>query len=385
MMTDKRQEIYQQLLDKNITFVTFRLPKQSSVTTYVQTSPGTIQWKSIHDISEKKGFVMAPFDTRNGKRYIMVKPDIAFEGDPGKEVLDQVRSLPANPQPDWDIASPVVTDKEEYIRQVKTIRKQISTGHFQKTVLSRIKVVQGNYLKYARKIFDDTCRRHPNAFVYLFKSDRHFWLGASPEPLLRLQDGIASTVSLAGTRNHSLANMKLGNWTMKEVLEQEYVTRYIHDILREFNVKDYRVTSPYVKKAGDLVHLRTDFSFRYAQVKHRIWELLDSLHPTPAVAGQPKDEAISFIKQLEPHDREYYAGFLGPMISDDSVDLFVNLRCMRITPDYLSLFIGGGITLESIPEDEWEETQWKAKSLLSIIEQYSRKKDDNAAVQTTHR
>jgi len=172
---------------------------------------------------------------------------------------------------------------------------------------------------------------------------------------------------------------------MKEVLEQEYVTRYIHDIFREFKIKDYRVTSPYVKKAGDLVHLRTDFSFRYAEVKHRIWELLDSLHPTPAVAGQPKDEAISFIKQLEPHDRDYYAGFLGPMISDDSVDLFVNLRCMRITPDYLSLFIGGGITLESIPEDEWEETQWKAKSLLNIIEQYSRKKDDNAAVQTTHR
>ncbi len=384
-MTDKRQEIYRQLLDKNITFVTFRLPKQSSVTTYVQTSRDTIQWKSIHDISEKKGFVMAPFDTRNGKKYIMVKPDIAFEGDPDKEISDKIRSLPANAAPDWDIASPVVTDKEEYMQQVKTIRKQISTGYFQKTVLSRIKVVQGNYLEFARKIFDDTCRRHPNAFVYLFKSDHHFWLGASPEPLLRLQDGIASTVSLAGTRTHSLTNMKLGNWTMKEVLEQEYVTRYIHDILREFNVKDYRVTSPYVKKAGDLVHLRTDFSFRYAQVKQRIWELLDSLHPTPAVAGQPKDEAISFIKQLEPHDREYYAGFLGPMISDDSVDLFVNLRCMRITPDYLSLFIGGGITLESIPEDEWEETQWKAKSLLSIIEKYSRKKDDNAAVQTTHR
>lgn len=385
MMTDKRQEIYRQLLDKNITFVTFRLPKQSSVTTYVQSTPGTIQWKSIHDISEKKGFVMAPFDTRNGKKYIMVKPDIIFEDAPEDEVVDRIRSLPSNPQPDWEITSPVVTSKKDYMQQVKTIRKQISTGYFQKSVLSRIKMVKGNYLKFARKIFDETCRRHPNAFVYLFKSDHHFWLGASPEPLLRLQDGIASTVSLAGTRTHSLVNMKLGNWTMKEVLEQEYVTRYIHDILREFNIKDYRVTSPYVKKAGDLVHLRTDFSFRYAQVKNRIWELLDSLHPTPAVAGQPKDEAISFIKQLEPHDREYYAGFLGPMISDDSVDLFVNLRCMKITPDYLSLFIGGGITLESMPEDEWEETQWKAKSLLNIIDQYSTKQDDKTAVQTTPR
>jgi len=384
-MSDNRQEIYRQLLDKNITFVTFRLPKEASVTTYVQTTPGTVQWKSIHDISEKKGFVMAPFDTRNGKKYIMIKPDIIFNGTPGKAVVDRIRSLPPNPQPDWEIASPVVTSKHDFVQQVKTIKKQISTGYFQKSVLSRIKLVKGNYFDHALNIFDETCHRHPNAFVYLFKSDHHFWLGASPEPLLRLQDGIASTVSLAGTRTHSMANMKLGNWTMKEVLEQEYVTRYIHDILREFNIKDYRVTSPYVKKAGDLVHLRTDFSFRYAQVKDRIWELLDSLHPTPAVAGQPKDEAISFIKQLEPHDREYYAGFLGPMISDDVVDLFVNLRCMKITPESLSLFIGGGITLESIPEDEWEETQWKAKSLLNIIDQYSRKKDDKAAVQTTHR
>lgn len=384
-MSDNRQEIYRHLIDKNITFVTFRLPKEPSVTTYVQTTPGTAQWKSIHDISEKKGFVMAPFDTRNGKKYIMIKPDIIFEGTPDKAVVDRIRSLPPNPQPDWEITNPVVTSKHDFVQQVKTIRKQISTGYFQKSVLSRIKLVKGNFIDHARNIFDDTCHRHPNAFVYLFKSDHHFWLGASPEPLLRLQDGIASTVSLAGTRTHSMANMKLGNWTMKEVLEQEYVTRYIHDILREFNIKDYRVTSPYVKKAGDLVHLRTDFSFRYAQVKDRIWELLDSLHPTPAVAGQPKDEAISFIKQLEPHDREYYAGFLGPMISDDVVDLFVNLRCMKITPEYLSLFIGGGITLESIPEDEWEETQWKAKSLLSIIDQYSTKTDDKAAVQTTHR
>ncbi|MDF1570837.1 MAG: chorismate-binding protein [Bacteroidales bacterium] len=365
--------------------MTFRLPKEPSVTTYVQTTPGTVQWKSIHDISVKKGFVMAPFDTRNGKKYIMIKPDIIFNDTPGKEVVDRIRSLPSNPQPDWEIASPVVTSKNDFVQQVKTIKKQISTGYFQKSVLSRIKLVKGNYIDHARNIFDDTCRRHPNAFVYLFKSDHHFWLGASPEPLLRLQDGIASTVSLAGTRTHSPDNMKLGNWTMKEVLEQEYVTRYIHDILREFNIRDYRVTSPYVKKAGDLVHLRTDFSFRYAQVKDRIWELLDSLHPTPAVAGQPKDEAISFIKQLEPHDREYYAGFLGPMISDDVVDLFVNLRCMKITPESLSLFIGGGITLESIPEDEWEETQWKAKSLLNIIDQYSTKTDDKAAVQTTHR
>ncbi len=385
-MIETTLDIHNYCIEQNLTFATFRLPRQTTSTTYIQASDQSIQWKSINDVSEKKGFLMAPFDTKNGKKYIMVRPDIVFEGDrPEKEVIRQILLLPGNQPPMWDKQKPVVTDREDYLKQVKTIKKNISTGYFQKSVLSRISIVKGNFLNIATKIFHEACKRHPNAFVYLFKSDEHFWMGASPEPLLRLIDGNVSTVSLAGTRPHSKLNMELSNWTMKEILEQEYVTRYIHDILREFQIRDYRVTSPYVKKAGDLVHLRTDFTFRYDHISGRIWELLDALHPTPAVAGQPKDEAISFIKKLEPHDREYYTGFLGPVQSNEQIDLFVNLRCMKITPDYLSLFTGGGITLESVPEDEWEETQLKAKSLLNIIELFSKHTDEKISLQAAHR
>jgi isochorismate synthase len=88
------------------------------------------------------------------------------------------------------------------------------------------------------------------------------------------------------------------------------------------------------------------------------------------VAGQPKDDAIRFIKELEPHDREYYTGFLGPVTKDSEIDLFVNLRCMKITPKYLSLFVGGGITLDSDPADEWAETHLKVESLLKILRTY---------------
>ena len=329
---------------------------------------------------------MAPFDTRNGKKYIMVKPDIIFDhGNAEESILDEIRSTGANRETDWDVSAPVVTEKEEYLKQVESIKDQICRGYFQKSVLSRIKVLSGNYIPQITRIFEAVCESHPNAFVYLFRSGDQFWMGASPEPLLRITNGNVLTVSLAGTRPYSAENMLLSNWTAKEVLEQEYVTRYIHDILREFNIRDYRVTSPYVKKAGDLVHLRSDFALQTDQVRGRIWELLDSMHPTPAVAGQPKDDAISFIKKLEPHDREYYTGFLGPVKSDESIDLFVNLRCFRITPDYISLFVGGGITLESDPEEEWEETQLKAKSLLTIIDQISRTTDDKITLQSAHR
>ncbi|MFC2090161.1 chorismate-binding protein [Bacteroidota bacterium] len=385
-MKDHMKEIHTICIDKNLPFVTYRLPRTDTCTTFIQTAGKNIEWKSIHDISEKRGFIMAPFDTRNGKKYLMVKPDIVCQGGQiSEQDLDKLYSIAPNVSEEWNVDEPVIIEKEAYITQVKTIKKCISKGEFQKTVLSRIKRVEGNYFSLITEIFRRTCESHPNAFVYIFKSDSHFWLGASPEPLIRLSGGKISTVSLAGTRPANENNLELSNWTIKEVLEQEYVTRYIHDVLREFKIRDYRVTSPYVKKAGDLVHLRTDFSFKYDKVADRIWEFLDALHPTPAVAGQPKEDAITYLKKLEPHDREYYAGFLGPVESNELIDLFVNLRCMKITPEYLSLYIGGGITLESDPEDEWEETQLKARSLSSILESLSWQTDDKVTLQTAGR
>ena len=361
---------------KNLPFVTFHLPQQELSTTYIQTTPGNVQWKSILDISGETGFIMAPFDTRNGHRYILVKPDLVIDtGDISRETVNMVESLDLRPQAQWNGAFPVVTGKVTYMEQVESIKSSIAKGAFQKAVLSRIRVVEGDHMDIVPRLFQTICRKHPNAFVYLFKSDEHFWMGASPEPLLRLIDGQISTVSLAGTRPYAEKHLDINKWTAKEVLEQEYVTRYIHDVLREFSVKDYRISSPYVKKAGNLLHLCTDFTLGLEKITHRLWEFVDAMHPTPAVAGQPKEDAISFIKQLEPHDRDYYTGFMGPVNRERGTDLFVNLRCMKITPRYISLYVGGGITLESDPEEEWNETQWKAESLLKILGLYIKNLD----------
>ena len=363
--------IHNATITKNIPFVTFRLPQQEYSTTYIQTTPGSAGWDSIQDISGETGFLMAPFDTRNGHRYIVVKPDLEIhEGEISRETIRKVEALEARPQPDWNGEAPVVTGREAYMEQVDAIKSSISTGAFQKAVLSSIRVVEGMHMEIIPKLYQAICRRHPNAFTYLFKSDEHFWLGASPEPLLRLRDGKVSTVSLAGTRPYAEKHLDLNKWTAKEVLEQEYVTRYIHDVLRAFGVKDYRISSPYVKKAGNLLHLRTDFTLDFDRLNGNLWDFVDAMHPTPAVAGQPKEDAIRFIKRLEPHDRDYYTGFLGPLQHQGATDLFVNLRCMKITPAYISLYVGGGITLESDPAEEWNETRLKAQSLLKIMGTY---------------
>ncbi|MFH0758545.1 MAG: chorismate-binding protein [Bacteroidota bacterium] len=385
-MNEGLLHIHQLTISKNLPFVTFRLPQQEVSTTYIQTAPGNVQCNSILDIACETGFIMAPFDIRNGHPYLIVRPDLVIDsGRISKELIGRVDSLEERDPPDWSAQYPVVTGRKNYMDQVNYIKSTIASGAFQKAVLSRIQVVEGAYSALVPKLFQIICKRHPSAFVYLFKSDEHFWLGASPEPLLRLQDGRISTVSLAGTRPFAEKHMDVNKWTVKEVLEQEYVTRYIHDVFHSFGIRDYRVSSPYVKRAGNLVHLRTDFSVDYKMVKGKLWELVEALHPTPAVAGQPKEDAIHFIRNLEPHDRDYYTGFLGPVTHDEEIDLFVNLRCLKITPEYLALYVGGGITLDSDPADEWDETMWKAESLLKILRTYIKNLEPANAAQPTYR
>jgi isochorismate synthase len=367
-MNEELIQIHQACIEKHLPFVTFRLPGQDHSTTYIQTTPGNVNWTSVRDISGETGFILAPFDIRNGHRYLLIKPDrIIHSNLIMPDAIREVRALEPRPALLWDSTYPVVTGKETYMDQVEAIKHSISNGAFQKAVLSRIAVVEGNVLPKVPRLYQTICRKHPNAFAYLFKSDDQFWIGASPEPLLQRREGSLSTVSLAGTRPYAERHMNINRWTAKEVLEQEYVTRYIHDVLRAFDIRDYRVSSPYVKRAGNLLHLCTDFTFGYDRIRDRLWELVDALHPTPAVAGHPKDDAIGFIRNLEPHDRGYYTGFLGPVSRDGELDLFVNLRCLKISPDYLSLYVGGGITLDSDPESEWDETRWKAESLLKIL------------------
>ncbi len=385
-MKERLIKIHHEAIARNLPFVTFRMPQQEHSTTFIQTEPGDVQWKSILDITSETGFLMAPFDTRNGHRYILIRPDLVIRSDDvSEESVRMVEALPSRALRLWNSHPPVVTGRETYMEQVDAVKSSIATGAFQKAVLSRIRLVEGDHVRKVPKLFQAMCRRHPNAFVYLFRSDENFWMGASPEPLMRLSEGRISTVSLAGTRPYAERHMNINKWTAKEVLEQEYVTRFIHDVLRDFRVRDYRVSSPYVKKAGNLVHIRTDFSFDFEKINGRLWEFVDAMHPTPAVAGHPKEDAIRFIKNLEPHDRDYYTGFLGPVNHEHHIDLFVNLRCLKITPRYLALYVGGGITLDSDPADEWNETRWKAESLLKLLRSYIRELPPAHASSTTYR
>ena len=91
------------------------------------------------------------------------------------------------------------------------------------------------------------------------------------------------------------------------------------------------------------------------------------LHPTPAVCGLPKEEAKQFILDNELYNRDFYTGFLGELNLKGQTNLYVNLRCMQLKDNRISIYVGGGITADSNAENEWEETVIKAKVMKNAL------------------
>ena len=97
-------------------------------------------------------------------------------------------------------------------------------------------------------------------------------------------------------------------------------------------------------------------------------KFLDQLHPTPAVAGLPKGEALDFIVDREPLDRSFYGGYFGLKCNEKS-RYYVNLRCMQLFNKSYALYAGGGITKDSEPAAEWQETEAKMDTMKNVIQQ----------------
>ena len=193
-------------------------------------------------------------------------------------------------------------------------------------------------------------------------------MGATPEKLLESKDNKVHTMALAGTQLFD--ELHSNNWTEKEYNEQAIVTDYLIEKL-ETITSQVAVSKPYDSKAGNLIHLKTDIVAQLNKDQN-LSDTIAVLHPTPAVCGFPKKEAKQFILENENYEREFYAGFLGELNKDfnsgeNNTDLFVNLRCIKIENNLINFYAGGGITKDSIPEIEWDETVNKTNTIKSCI------------------
>lgn len=254
---------------------------------------------------------------------------------------------------------PTCYSKNEYLGLANQYLEEFKADRVSKAILSRVKRV--DFSLNPESYFDALCEKYPTAFVYLISSKEFgTWTGATPEILVSIENGIGKTMSLAGTRP---ANDSV-EWTKKERDEQQYVTDYIDSKLKERSIDSIQSDGPKTVVSGPVEHLRTDFKFKLNTTSQV--ELIETLHPTPAVCGFPLRESFEMINKIERHDRGLYTGLIGWVGAETQV--YVNLRCAQIIDAECYLYIGGGLTIDSNSENEWIETENKAKTLLNVME-----------------
>ena len=223
--------------------------------------------------------------------------------------------------------------------------------------------------------FAELSEKYPRAFVSLVSVPGvGTWLGATPEVLAEVTaDGMFHTMALAATQPITAeVTPRTAIWRQKEIEEQALVARYIVNCFKQLRLREYHETGPRTVIAGQLLHLRTDFEVNLKQVPFPSLgtDMLRLLHPTSAVGGMPKAAALDFLQAHEGYDRAYYSGFLGPVnvVAAGVAHLYVNLRCLQVRTTEAILYAGTGLTVDSDPAREWQETELKLQTIATVLQ-----------------
>lgn len=301
-------------------------------------------------------FVVAPF--RSGHECVSIPEEQLIRINDLDAAIAKEYGRGQNPDAPFPAKS---TTREEHAREVISFAESISKGEMGKCVAARVIVRQERISPSA--IFLDLCDRYPDAFVFLFHTEKSgTWIGASPEILMKKKGEMIRTMALAGTREAHSQEF----WSKKNIHEHRAVVDFISGIFKRHG-QSHKISEPKIVVAGPVEHLMTGIK-AIVDDNDRVEEILRDLSPTPALAGMPRDRALQEISRHEAFERGYYGGFMGPVSENGDFLFHVNLRSMRYEPGRYALFVGGGIMEESDPDSEWDETERKAETLLSVID-----------------
>lgn len=351
-------------------FALYRLPWERHCQLVLQTAGEVERSARAADVIGRPGFVMAPFHPSDAHPTLSIRPDVTAIG---WEKIVQVAegltwresapscSVPSLPPPDCQEA-----ERARYERVCARFIASLREGRFDKLVLSRASVTDAPEGFSPLDVFRRACAAYPRMMIYLCHTPwTGTWLGCTPEILLSGRGCGWHTVALAGTQPMQGESLPT-HWDGKNREEQAFVADYIRRVIRSQGGTLVEEQGPYTARAGQVAHLKTDFHFRLPHLS-AYRPMLEALHPTPAVCGLPKDEALRFILEQEGYDRSYYSGFVGRTDTGGQTDLYVNLRCMETDGKRIRFYAGGGILPQSDVRSEWEETEEKMDTLRRIL------------------
>ncbi len=349
-------------------FAIYRLPWTDTPILVMQDGGENHVFANLKELNGENGFVISPFRFTEDHPGVIIRPDVTASG--WDEITEKISNVVIEERPSDHTASSEISQtepdlKKTYIETFSRFIGSLKNKTFSKLVLSRNAgyTLSDNFSPL--EAFITACNSYPRMMISLSHTPvSGTWIGSTPEIILSGEGNTWNTVALAGTMPMQGEVMPT-EWHKKEQDEQAFVSEYINKVIKKFSSK-IAIKGPYTTRAGQLVHLRTDFQFGLKKTSE-LGNLLDALHPTPAVCGLPKDKAYDFIIENEGYDRKYYSGIIGWLDPNGHTTLYVNLRCLNVSGNYATLYAGGGILPSSDANSEWEETQHKMKTIKLVI------------------
>jgi menaquinone-specific isochorismate synthase len=264
----------------------------------------------------------------------------------------------------------ITTDawKERVSQAITRIEK---TG-VDKVVLARDLVATTTTEIDARPILTKLAAEYPSTWTFAVDG----LVGATPELLLRLSKGMVTSRVLAGTIPKTgddakdLALAASLARSSKDLEEHEYAVRSVAEALEPFCSSTNVPESPFVLHLANVMHLATDVTGALIKSKQRVdaFSLLNSLHPSAAVCGTPRNIAFDIIDEIEGMNRGRYAGPVGWIDASGDGELGIALRTGQITGKEIRIYAGCGIVAGSNPEKELEESNAKMIPMRSALQ-----------------
>jgi len=285
------------------------------------------------------------------------------------EALPAMR--PSGPRPGVSGTTPT-PDRGEWTTGVRDALARIEAGDLRKVVLATALRADLDAPVDPRDLLERLRQRYSQCFRFLVAPTAEAaFLGATPERLATLRDGRVETVALAGSvgRGDSPAEDARLAERLRESDKLRHEQGVVVDTIarRLEELGDVAVGDRGVRTLSNIQHLETPISAAVGEDTH-VLDVVETLHPTPAVNGLPPGAALDTIRETEAFERGWYAAPVGWFDADGDGTFGVGLRSAVASGDSVTLFAGNGIVADSDPDDEWDEVQLKYRPVLDELE-----------------
>lgn len=262
--------------------------------------------------------------------------------------------------------------QEKFESSVEKAKEYIYSGDIFQVVLSKRHEfnLKGSLIGF----YGNLRRINPSPYMYFLKMDDRQIVGSSPEMLVRVENGIVETFPIAGTRPRKKRSAE--NTALVKDLLSDPKELAEHVMLVDLARNDIGKVSSYgnVKVSNFMkIHRYSHVYHIVSQVSGRLKNTCDSydafkaVFPAGTVSGAPKVRAMEIIDELEPTRRGPYAGAVGYFSLNGNADFAITIRTLVAKADKAFIQVGAGIVADSKPENEWFETEHKAKALFEAL------------------